>query len=387
MNRRDFIKKASLALALGGAAPSLLGRTALAATQKGRALVVIQLSGGNDALNTLVPYKDPLYKKLRPNLALPAKDVLDLDGHQGLHPALRPLLGLYERGQVALIPQVGYPRPSRSHFVSMAVWHTADPEKKALTGWLGRYLDEKNDPFCAVDFGVSTPLALRGEHVVAPAMPSLERFDLHLSPTLEAAFRAELNKTYAGLAAEVQTRLRELDGLVKRVKRLPRRPAAGLEGRLGKSLADVLAWLAAEDAPQVYYTSLGGFDTHANQPPRQEALLAEFAAALQAFFRELKGMGREKDVLVLVFSEFGRRVAENGSGGTDHGKAGLSLLLGAPVAGGIKGEPPDLLTLDVGDLPMRVDFRRFYADALGFLGADVERVLGSPFAPLGAVPG
>ncbi len=386
MDRRSFLKSALTAMALGGAAPSLLARTARAARAEGKTLVVVQLTGGNDALNTLVPFRQALYRRLRPNLALKREDLLPVSDRLGLHPALRPLMPLFERGRLALVQGIGYPRPSRSHFVSMAVWHTADPEQKALTGWLGRYLDEAHDPFCAVNFGVLTPLALRGAERTAPSLVSLDRFALRLPPGFETRLEEVLRTPYQGLEEAVRRRLAELKAATERVARIPRKKVADLEGtRFGQSLADVLAMLDAPDPPRVFYTALGGFDTHADEPPRHQALLAELAGGLAAFYRELRGIGRERDVVVLVFSEFGRRVAENGSLGTDHGKAGLALVLGGAVRGGVFGSEPDLEALDDGDLPLQIDFRRAYADLLGFLGADPEEVLGQRFPPLGLV--
>ncbi len=384
MNRREFVKHALATLAAGGAAPSLLARTAAAARAEGKALLVIQLSGGNDALNTLVPFRQELYRRLRPGIGLKTAELLPLTDRLALHPALRPLAPIYQAGQLGLVQGIGYPHPSRSHFVSMAVWHTADPEKRALSGWLGRYLDESQDPFCAVNFGVLTPLVLRGQSRVAPSLASLDRFRLELPPAYRAAFERVLTTRYTGLEEAVRRRLAELKAATERVARIPRKRIAGLEsGRLGPALADVLAMLDAPDPPSVFYTALGGFDTHADEPPRQQALLAELAGGLSAFWRELKGMGRQNDVVVFVFSEFGRRAAENASGGTDHGKAGLAMVLGGRVKGGIYGDEPDLGALDDGDLPLAIDFRRVYTDLLGFLKADPEAVLGRPFTGLG----
>ncbi len=386
MNRRTFLQTILATLVAGGSTPSLLARTAAAARAEGKALLVVQLSGGNDALNTLVPFRQALYRRLRPTIGLKTTDLLPLSDRLALHPAMRPLVPLFEDGRLGLVQGIGYPHPNRSHFVSMAVWHTADPERRALTGWLGRVLDQDKDPFCAVNFGVLTPLALRGKERVAPSLASLDRFRLDLPPGYAAVLEAVLKAPYRGLEAAVQQRIAELKAATARVARIPRKKVKGLEGsRFGLALADVLAMLDAPDPPKVFYTALGGFDTHANEPPRQAALLAELAGGLAAFYRELKGMGRERDVVVFAFSEFGRRAAENASAGTDHGKAGLALVLGGGVKGGLYGTEPDLEALDDGDLPLEIDFRRAYADLLGFLDADPAEVLGRPFTPLGLV--
>lgn len=191
MDRREFVKSGLLGLALSQA-PTLFWRTTLAAGAGEKILVVVQLSGGNDQLNTLVPYRQELYYRLRPRLAVPAREVLDLNGRLGLHPALRPLMPLYEAGALALLPQVGYPNPSRSHFVSMAVWHTADPERKAASGWLGRLLDQGADPLCETHLGASTPLALTGSQALAPSVESLEGFELRLPPPLRTRWEEAL---------------------------------------------------------------------------------------------------------------------------------------------------------------------------------------------------
>jgi len=379
MNRRSFVQRMLTTLAAGGAAPSLLARTARAAGPGEKILVVVQLSGGNDALNTLVPYRDRGYRTARPNLAVGAREVLDLDGELGLHPALRGLAAFWEQGRLALVPAVGYPRPSRSHFVSMAVWHSADPSRKSLEGWLGRWADGEDDPFCAVNLGLSAPLALRGAEGEGVAMGGLKSFRLQLPEAALNRLENGLTRTYEGPLDTTRKAMARLLEDVARVQGLRGyRPEAEYpQGPFGNALRDVVRMIAGGLGSRVYYVALGGFDTHAGQLDRQPALLEQLAAGLGAFSQDLKTLGRENDVFVLGFSEFGRRVRENASGGTDHGKAGLMFALG-PVAGGVLGPGYDLDDLDDGDLRYRVDFRSVYAGAAAFIGARAEDLFPEP---------
>jgi len=382
VDRREFVKSGLLGLALSQA-PTLFWRTALAAGAGEKILVVVQLSGGNDQLNTLVPYRQELYYRLRPRLAVPAREVLDLNGRLGLHPALRPLMPLYEAGALALLPQVGYPNPSRSHFVSMAVWHTADPERKAASGWLGRLLDQGADPLCETNLGASTPLALTGSQALAPSVESLEGFELRLPPPLRTRWEEALLRPRQGEAEAVRQAFLRLKATLAQVGR-----ARGVKNRVdypnhpfGRALADVARMIAAELPTRVFYVSLGSFDTHADQPKRHEELLGLLAQGLAAFHQEMRLLGREREVLVLGFSEFGRRAQENASYGTDHGKGGLMFALG-PVRGGVLGPEPDLEDLDEGDLRFQLDFRAVYGAALRFLGLEPASILGPGPAPL-----
>ncbi|GAB5602310.1 DUF1501 domain-containing protein [Thermus sp. FJN-A] len=382
MDRREFVKGGLLGLALSQA-PTLFWRTALAAGAGEKILVVVQLSGGNDQLNTLVPYRQALYYRLRPRLAVSAQEVLDLNGRLGLHPALRPLMPLYEAGALALIPQVGYPNPSRSHFVSMAVWHTADPERKASSGWLGRLLDQGADPLCETYLGASTPLALTGSQALAPSVEGLEGFELRLPRPLRTRWEEALLRPRQGEAEEVRQAFLRLKATLAQVGR-----ARGVKNRVGypnhpfgRALADVARMIAAELPTRVFYVSLGSFDTHADQPRRHEELLGLLAQGLAAFYQEMRYLGREREVLVLGFSEFGRRVQENASYGTDHGKGGLMFALG-PVKGGVLGSEPDLEDLDEGDLRFQLDLRAVYAAALRFLGLEPASILGPGPAPI-----
>lgn len=386
MNRRAFLEKSLMALALGEVAPSLLSRTALAARAGGnRILVLIQLSGGNDSLNTLVPYTQDLYYRNRPNLALKRQEVLTLDPSLALHPALRPLMPFWEAGELGLIPQVGYPGGNRSHFVSMAIWHTADPSGKTAEGWLGRYMDAQDDPYCETNLGVSSPLALRGDHHTAPSIVSLEGFQLRLPRNLASSFEKELKVARSGVAEEVRQAMLSMNQMTQKVGQIRTNIQNRVEyprDNFGRSMSDIARMIAADFGSTVYYTQLGGFDTHAGQLTRQAELLGSLGQTLSAFRQDMRAVGRDKDVMLVAFSEFGRRVAENASFGTDHGHGGLMLVLGGGVKGGIFGSEPDLNNLDQGDLPFKTDFRKVYGSALQWIGADPKSVLGQDFGSL-----
>ncbi|HHO58394.1 MAG TPA: DUF1501 domain-containing protein [Oceanithermus profundus] len=379
MNRRNFVQSMLTTLAVGGAAPSLLSRTAMAAAPGDKILVVVQLSGGNDALNTLVPYRHAGYRKARPNLAVPPQEALDLNGELGLHPALRGLMPFWEQGRLALVPAVGYPHPSRSHFVSMAIWHSADPDRRRTEGWLGPWIDGEDDPFCAVNLGLSAPLALHGEARQGVAIGGLDAFHLQLPQPALQRLKQGLARPASGPLERTRAAMARLLDDIERVQGL-RGYAPQAEyprGAFGRALSDVVRMIAGGLGARVYYVSLGGFDTHADQLGRQPELLEELAAGMSAFSQDLKALGREDDVLVLGFSEFGRRVAENASGGTDHGKAGLMFALG-PGVGGFKGPGYNLDDLDDGDLRYQVDFRSVYAGAAAFIGARPEELFPGP---------
>ncbi len=387
MDRRDFIKRSLLALALGQGAPSLLSKTALAAQSKDKILLVINLFGGNDQLNTLVPYRNELYYRLRPNIAIRREEVLDLGFHGqqlGLHPALRPLISMWEQGDLALIPQVGYPNPNRSHFISTSIWHTADPSRKEKTGWLGRWGDSQEDPFCDTFLGGASPQALVGDKHTAPAIQGIDAFSIRLPRPFEEAFEKEIGQPRSGPAEEVRQAMLALRSALDRVGalRTVRNQAQYPDNAFGKSMADIARMIAGGLGSSVYYTTLGGWDTHAGQPPRQAELLGYLAQALAAFRADMKAIGRDRDVMLLVFSEFGRQVAENASFGTDHGEGGLMLVLGGGVKGGVYGDEPNLEDLELNALKYQTDFRNVYAAALEWIAADPKVVLGGTLQPL-----
>lgn len=380
--RRQFLQSVTAAcggcLGVGQLAPAWWNTIALAAAANttGRRLVVIELEGGNDGLNTVVPFTDDLYYKARPNLGIKPDKVLKLNDQLGLHPGMKPWQKFWDAGQLAIVENCGYPNPNRSHFESMDIWHAGQLDASVPAGWLGRAADNAAaGELCYVGDG-SVPHALSRR---LRAVPSLGRLaDLKLQP--EAA--DVLTATAAAgddLAAAVALRLqsaRDLSARLPMPKEEPNPTAQGnneLSDRLG-----VIRTLMEQDQPfRIYYTSLGGFDTHAAQANTHENLWEDVTAGVAGFLDGLKASKLSEGVTVFLFSEFGRRVHENGSIGTDHGAAAPVFLLGDGVKGGLQGGLPNLADLDDDDLRYQVDFRDVYAALLtDWLSVDPTNVLG-----------
>jgi len=421
ISRRKAVIGGAAVLGLGALAPAFLTRTAhhlgaapIAATTPGRtrSLVVIQLGGGNDGMNTVVPYSNDLYYQNRPTISVSQTDVLHLSAEVGLNPNLTDLKGMYDQGHVAIIQGVGYPNPNRSHFRSTDIWTSAVPEKDEHSGWLGRYVDAQccgTDPksgqptpptndFLALDVQPSLSPAFWTQHALVPALDNLDRFtyqtDSHHADQRDAelaAFRAIYSKkpgseayeallNHAGVTAlDASETLHKATAAYQPRVLFPTNP-------LANSLKTVAQLINADLGTRVYYVSMGGFDTHANQKKAQDTLLKTFGASLNAFLQELEASERMGDVMVMVFSEFGRRVHENGGRGTDHGTAAPMFVLGGGIKGGIYGSHPSLTDLDHGDLKYSIDFRSVYATILhDWLEADPAQVLGSSFATINFV--
>ncbi|MFD9733212.1 DUF1501 domain-containing protein [Umezawaea sp. NPDC059074] len=353
-------------------------------------LVVVTLYGGNDGLNTVVPAADKAYQAARPDLAYQPEEVLDLGEGLGLSPGLKGLKGLWDEKGLAVVRGVGYPTPDHSHFRSMAIWQTASPRTSVPTGWLGRWLDATGaDPLHALSVEPVLPPMLAGARTAAASLP-LAGLNL---PTgkLGDAFRAlgtpspgeELWQAHAAKSiTDLHSAVKILGGAVHDTdeddpdEKRDKGASAGGAGQLGKQLDAVAALIEAEVPTRAYSVSLGGFDTHANERDTQQQLLTELDTALTAFVKRLKGTDRGRKAVVLVYSEFGRRVRANASDGTDHGTAGPVFLLGAPVKGGFFGEQPSLTDLDDGDLKQTTDFRDVYATLLqDVLGTEPGKVL------------
>ncbi|MDW8107894.1 MAG: DUF1501 domain-containing protein [Armatimonadota bacterium] len=406
ISRRQFLKAGFTLVAVGLAAPPWLAQIAHADTQRlkkgnklpnDRVLVVLQLTGGNDGLNTVVPYRDALYYKARPTLAIPEAQVVPLEEPLGLHPALQPLKPLYEQRVLAVVQNVGYPNPNRSHFRSMEIWQTADPDGYSRYGWLGKYLDTLTDtaanPVMAISFTQELPLALHGVKAQVPCFASLADLqvmtnDPELERTLRQLSYTEERKPDSPAAVirhSTRTALEALEQLRERIRHY--QPHAHYANDpFARGLQQAAQIIATSPQTRILYVSVNGFDTHAAQASTHGQLLSQFAGAVSAFYTDLQAMGKADKVLLMVFSEFGRRVHENGSLGTDHGAAAPMFLIGGRVRGGLHGDPPDLHNLDSNnDLQMQLDFRRVYATALTWLGGDPEAVLGKEFAPVDLV--
>ncbi len=337
-----------------------------------RVLVVVQLTGGNDGLNTLVPWRQDGYWRARPTLGLARAQLVRLDDDHGLHPSLRPLEPLLGAGRAALVHGVGLPEPNRSHFRSMEIWHTAEPDAPpGDTGWLGRLADQlalrRPGTMPALHVGdAELPRALFGRESFAPTVRDARGFRLARTSSAAAFERARAElldaPAEAGDVAFLRDAARATYSAAERMERLATDPSATSYPAhpLAQELRLVARLVGGGFGTRVFHVALGGFDTHAAQAPAHAALLADVASALAAFQRDLDASGAGERVLTLVFSEFGRRVHENGSRGTDHGAAAPVLLLGGTVRGGAHGTPPDLERLVDGDVPTTTDFRSLY---------------------------
>lgn len=393
--RRTFLKKSALATAGTMLLPGFLKSleaSPLSLPEGNKILVIIQLSGGNDGLNTIVPYTNDLYYKLRPELALPKGDVLRASDSLGFNPALVKLNELYDTGYLAVINNVGYPNPDRSHFRSMDIWQTASNADEYLTtGWIGRYLDASckscSIAHQAVEIDDMLSLALKGESIKGMAVKNPKKLYtiLHnnyfqkINKDSVSTQNESLNYLYKTLAEATSSADYIYDKSTVRSSESVY-PNHELAGQL-KTVAELIN---AGLETKVYYVSLSGFDTHVRQQPQHARLLSAYAESVHAFVRDLEKNNRFQDVLIMTFSEFGRRVSQNASGGTDHGTANNLFVIGKNLKkkGFINGTP-DLSKLDQGDLIHEIDFRSVYATLLNrWLDTNTNVILGGEFKAL-----
>jgi uncharacterized protein (DUF1501 family) len=387
LSRRTFLKSSTL-LALAPTVPHFLARTARAAKPErdGRILVVIEMSGGNDGINSVVPFADEGYAKHRQALRLEKDRLVKVNDRVGLHPAMGDAGKLLEAGQLAIVQGVGYPNPNRSHFRSMAIWQTArfDEEEHKSYGWLGRAMDGGPAGGSGLLVGPgSPPVALRGRRATASAIERIDDFTLAAGADPRKALGKE--EPANDLTAFVRRTMLDAYATADRVTNAakgkeggPRYPQTGLASRLQL----IARLLKGGVGARVFYAIQGGYDTHYAQLQTHSRLLFELSSGLRAFLDDLKAAGLSERVAVLAFSEFGRRVQENGSG-TDHGTAGPVFLAGAGVKGGLVGTTPSLLDLEDGDLKVGLDFRRVYASVLeDWLGLNAVSALGGSFERL-----
>jgi len=384
MQRNRFILGGLAGLTVAARASDLFGaalaqpalRTDLAGSDE-RVLVVVNLQGGNDGLNTIVPHGLPAYYKFRPTLAIAPNDVLRIDDTIGFNPQLAGLKAMYDKGQVAIVQGAGYPEPDHSHFRSTEIWQTAEPQRYVGTGWVGRLLDEAGLPetnlFNAVSLSPVLPELMIGRRVDVPSIGALRGYGLasdgnaseraaftSLVQSDRVPFASPYLSTVAAIEDHAQRGSQELPRLVDGYTASATYPATPL----GRSLALAAQIIGSRLGTRAIYVQHGSFDTHAAQRPTQDRLLHELADALKAFYDDLAAHGNDGRVLTMTFSEFGRRVAENGSRGTDHGEAAPMFLVGGGVKGGVYGEHPSLDRLDNGDASFTVDFRSVYATVI-----------------------
>jgi len=400
MRRRDFLKSSALASSAFMVPSFLAGfqSNRLLGGHPGKKLVVIQLSGGNDGLNTIVPYRNDLYYQNRPTLALKDSEVLRVSENLGFNPALQSLRELYDNGLVGILNNVGYPNPDRSHFRSMDIWHTASDSTDYLsTGWIGRYLDTLCDgcdkPYHALEVDDGLSLALKGRQrngFAVSDIPQLKRTTDSKLLKAVGQYGASTTHDEAGNVAylyKVMADTQASAGYLHRQLQTYRSKEEYPQTPFGKDLKQIAELMCADSDVRIYYVSLTGFDTHANQKPQQERLLRQYADGMKAFVQDLKRNNLLDETLIMTFSEFGRRVKQNGSGGSDHGAANNLFLIGGSLKkAGFYNAAPDLSQLDDGDLKFDTDFRQIYATVLNrWLEADAGAILGQSFMPLGFV--
>jgi uncharacterized protein (DUF1501 family) len=365
----------------------------------GRILVILELEGGNDGLNTVIPYADDEYYKARPGIAISRESVLRLNDSLGLHPQLAGLRELFDDGMLAIVQGVGYPQQDRSHFRSMDIWQSASLDAAAPDrGWLGRALDHEANrqsadaPALAIGLQ-RLPLALTAADVNVPAIANIDGFRLNAGGDDPAGRKRrdlmrQLAEPTSGASGESLFLRRAAATAYRTAERLGEvtrdyQPAAPYPGTpLANNLKLIAQMIAGELGTRIFFVSLGGFDTHAQQAGAHQALLGDLSSAVKAFYDDLKGHGLDERVVLATYSEFGRRVKENGSLGTDHGAAS-QLFVVTSGKGGVYGAHPTLSDLDEGDLKFHTDFRSVYATLLEkWLGFASEPVLGSTFATM-----
>ncbi|HEX7379859.1 MAG TPA: DUF1501 domain-containing protein [Pirellulales bacterium] len=385
-SRRQFIAHAGLSgglVCLGNVSPPAWAKAAAAerAGGAGRMLVVVELDGGNDGLNTVVPYADDLYHRNRPTLRVAPKDVLKLDDHLGLHPSMTGLAKLWDKGRLRVVNNVGYPNPNRSHSRALEIWRSGKLPTEP-TGWLGRVADKHPElALCHVGDG-AIPLAVRQRTGAAMSLGTFDDFRLRGDARIAANGPAADDSPLAQIAARFDAAAALAERMNHKTSTHDSQPASqsakgAPPAKLAGHLAIVRALMEQGDEFRVFYTSTSGFDTHADQAYRHRQSLKEVSDAVAGFLEEIDTSGLGERVLVLVFSEFGRRLRENGQHGTDHGAAAPVLLAGQAVKGGFLGGPPDLTNLDAGDVAYKIDYRDLYASLLRqWLDIDPTSVLG-----------
>lgn len=405
ITRRDFLISGLTATAAGMIVPPVLAKGVYAATADGihndRVLVVLQLAGGNDGLNTVVPYADPNYMQLRKAIGIAPDTVLHLNSAVGLNPALKNLKAMYDAGQVAIVQGVGYDKPTYSHFEGMYVWEHADPAREQAEGWLGKFLaaqlDTQGHPLTGCALGeTTTPPEMNAPQATVSVISSGTTYDVAGTAAHRAAapllykrtpgiygalFDRALSTAETGIAAVKQSATTYKPAVAYPSGRTAGDTAANT---LATSLQLTASMITTQPSVKVCHVVIGGFDTHQDENTRQNALLASVDASLSAFMQDIAAHGMAHRVVAMTWSEFGRRIQQNGSNGTDHGAAAPVFLVGAPVRGGVYGEPPSLTsTINNGNLKYTVDFRSVYQTVIrDWLQGDAKSVLGASYPEL-----
>jgi len=412
LTRREFLVKGTALLAtLGLGGPLIFGENGSilssaaanpAADVESPVLVVIQLSGGNDGINTLIPYGMGGYFDARPTLNITQSEVLAINNEVGLHPSLTMLNELYKRGKLAIIQGVGYPKPDRSHFRSMEIWQTAEPEQFIRSGWLARYVESSlghsANPLKALQIGNSPNKSFASEKVNVPVIQSLETYNM-FDPKTPKAEQNRLAKAFMDMydPARQGTQIkvtcergmdayRSVEAIHSLTGGYQNKVEYPKSSNIARDLQLVSKLLSGSSGTRVFYVELGGFDDHAQEKDQHAKLLKQLDEAVGAFYKDLEAQGLQDRVVTMAFSEFGRRVKENGSGGTDHGTAAPVLVLGGKVKGGMYGVMPSLTNLDNGDLKYEVDFLSVYYTLVeNWLKGDARTVMRGSFEKLAFV--
>ncbi|CAI8201002.1 MAG: Uncharacterised protein [Formosa sp. Hel1_33_131] len=355
-------------------------------------LVVIQLSGGNDGLNTIIPYRNDLYFSNRPGISIPKNKLIDIDGELGLNENLAPLKSLYDKGYVSIINNVGYPNPSRSHFRSTDIWHTASSAGAYLdSGWMGRYIDQYGKkPYSGIEVDDSLSLILKGTTINGVATKDAKKMFNNaktpfFSKVLETQTEVHLSEHNLGYLYKTMVGAKSSAKYIYETSKTTTSTQSYPNNPFAKQLKTTAEFINSKLDTKVYYVSMGGFDTHANQANRHARLLKTYSEAMEVFVKDLEASDSFKDTLILTFSEFGRRVQQNAAGGTDHGAANNLFVIGKNLKKpGIYNDSPDLSNLDKnGDLHYTIDFRSVYATLLDqWLDASHSKVLGNSFNTL-----
>jgi uncharacterized protein (DUF1501 family) len=397
-----FTKAAQAAAVEAGRDPSMLNVPGEQATDPfaNRTLVVIQMAGGNDGLNTVIPYNDGIYLQNRKNLAIPEDQLLKLDDRFAFNPAMGGMKSLWDDGKMAVVHGVGYPQPSFSHFRAMDIFQTANPEGKADEGWLAKLVkgavDRRGHPFAGFAAGGTLPPALMSPDYPIPAVQSVDTYKLLADPRYaqDAASRQDalvkLYQNYPGGAPFASVLQSTEEGTLSSIDQLQKahagyKPAVEYpKDGFGAGLKLLSETICGNLGVKVGYVTLGGFDTHSNQKNQQARLLQSMSDGIKAFWDDLTAQGKADNVMIMTWSEFGRRVGENGSNGTDHGTAMPQFIISNGMKGGHWGDPLNLNDLDKGNLKFTTDFRSVYATVMdGWLGAPADKLLGARFPTLG----
>ncbi|WP_452224030.1 DUF1501 domain-containing protein [Lacinutrix chionoecetis] len=393
MKRRDFIKQSSLASSLFFVPSFVKAFETVARDVLGyKKLVIIQLSGGNDGLNTIIPYTNDIYYNSRPSLAITKPNVLKINDELGFNKKLAPLKDLYDKGYLSIINNVGYPNPDRSHFRSTDIWQTAsDSDQYLNTGWLGRYIDNYGKmPYSGIEIDDSLSLILKGEKIngIATKNPAILNRNMN-TPYFENILKQQTDEHLSehNLGYLYKTMI-EAKSSAKYIFETSKTYTSKFEypqNPFGRQLKTTAQFINSGIKSRVYYVSMGGFDTHVNQANRQEKLLSVYADAMAVFIKDLEKSDTFKDTLVLTFSEFGRRVKQNAANGTDHGAANNVFIIGKNLrTPGFYNEAPNLFNLDKNnDLKYTVDFRSIYATVLkNWLEVNDAQILNKSFETL-----